>query len=173
MAKFLDKAGVQTLWNKMKSYVDNKDADTSKIKIASKTGLVEPSVYIKLATFSKSDDNNATCLIVQGALGGYPAFEMANVSLVFGNRYGFNATGIVTSQNLDTTLGKVDLVAYIETDGTHTLYLKVANWFRYSLFVTSFEQVSFDYSGEFILSPTGSEDWRLSSKIGTSGIITS
>lgn len=171
MAKYLDKAGVQTLWNKMKSYVDSKDVVTSKLKYISSRTYISYTGYRKIATFNVDDATNASSLMVQGVIGDMSAGAMTYVSLVLGNRDGIAATGVVSSNRSSLSYSKVDLVAYQETDGSHTLYLKINNWFRYALFVSPFEDTSFVYTEETITSPSGTKVWQLSTQTD-SGIIT-
>ena len=171
MAKYLDKTGVQTLWDKMKSYVDSKDVVASKLKYIASRSYISYTGYRKLATFNVNDATNASSLMIQGVIGDMSAEAMTYVSLVLGNRDNFNGSGVVSSTGQSLAYSKVDLVAYQETDGSNTLYLKINNWYRYALFVSPLEDTSFVYNEETITSPTGTLVWQLSTQTG-SGIIT-
>ena len=177
MGNFLDKAGLSTLWTKMKATFATKtsvDSKTNtsvlpndngeiktKFRIAQKgyTGGSSNVWYYKLCKFPVDNSGNYAGAIVSGRIGGWTNGDMSYLNALLWNRNGvgislIDIAGGATS--MSTIWNTCDLAIYKETDNSATVYIKCTNYFTFDLDIKIYQSTaSIIYDGTYTTSPSG------------------
>lgn len=106
-----------------------------------------------------NDGGNFPNILLYGRVGGWESNQSRLISLNIGNRNFVSVNGVCTGAD---PYNKVDVVIYKNSDDTHSVYLKVASYFVFSLVMSCFHLSQDVYDGTYSeTAPSGTLEWSL------------
>lgn len=132
----------------------------TKYRIANKGNAGTATRYYKLCTFPANDDYNYASAIISGRIGGWTSGNMSYINALVWNRDtpGISLIDITGSASATSAIWeKANLVLYVNSDNTATLYIQCKSHFTYDLDVEVFQSTAnIVYDGTYITTtPTG------------------
>lgn len=115
--------------------------------------------YYKLCTLPANDAGNYASAIISGRIGGWVASNLSYINALAWNRDGagialIDIAGTTTAMSGVWNIG--DLVMYVNSDNTATLYVKCYNYFTFDLDIELFQSgATLTYDGTYVTSVSG------------------
>lgn len=115
--------------------------------------------YYKLCTLPANDAGNYASAIISGRIGGWVASNLSYINALAWNRDGagialMDIAGTTTAMSGVWNIG--DLVMYVNSDNTATLYVKCYNYFTFDLDIELFQSgATLTYDGTYVTSVSG------------------
>ena len=141
----------QMNWNSTMSGIGNYIASTT---------------YYKIATLpATSDVGGSGAITIKGTLGGYGYVNCGTIDVSIATRDGYDIQGTFFGNAID--ISQCDIVVYMESNNTYSIYIKTNSWFKFDLIVGGYGV------GVILFAPNTTGVTTLTGSVQTTSVVSS